>query len=124
MIKPITPQHFYINIIYNAASAVAIVLLLFSVFNKQRKPMMTLVWWVCVYTAFRQGIRCFDFEETYVEFKHKGEWHLLVLMEVVCTKTTIIVCVNCFEQTRFKVFVCGLLIVFTIVTFYAGSYGR
>ena len=124
IVFPMSSEHVGVSIIYQAGSLVSIALLLYAKFNNGRGPMLTLVWWVCVYTSFRQGIRNFDYEETISEFDDKNQWNLLVIINTIAMSTTAIVCTNCFEQTRFKLFVLGLLVLFMILTVYVGVFAR
>ena len=113
------------NIIFMSGTMIVFALLVYTnQKTKHKGRMMSIVWFLNAYIVFRQSLSVFDYEEISPHIPNISSWHLMVLAKIISSIKTIIILFCCFEKKTHRSIIGGMLLVFTFVSLYAGTYGR
>ena len=117
------------NIIFMSGTMIVFALLVFTNHKTKQKTkhkgvMMSIVWFVNAYLVFRNTLSVFDVEEMRPHYTTDNAWHCFVLGKVISNIKTIIVLFCCFEKKTYRSTLGWMLLVFYLVSLYAGTFGR
>lgn len=96
-------------------------LMYYARFNKTKRAKIDLIWICCVFTILRQMIRCFDYEESIHEMP-SYDWHILVILKIMISNTTMLIMANSFDKTKSKVIMYVGCAFFITISAFQGVY--
>lgn len=115
------------NIIFMCGTFIIFALLAFIKSKRGSKNHsfnMHLLWFMNAWLVFRQSLGVFDYEEAKPHIKQIENWHLLVTGKTINAIKTVIILFCCFEKKFYRTTLGAILLLFTFVAIYAGTYGR
>ena len=125
--NPKGQEQITMNIIFMCGTFIIFALLAFIKSkrgSKNHSLNMHLLWFMNAWLVFRQSLGVFDFEEAKPHIKQIENWHLLVTGKTINAIKTVIILFCCFEKKFYRTTLGAILLLFTFVAIYAGTFGR
>lgn len=125
--NPVGQEQKTLNMVFMCATFIIFALLAYIKSKRGSKDQsfnMHLLWFMNAWLVFRQSLGAFDFEEDKPHIEQIENWHLIVTGKTITASKTVIILFCCFEKKFYRTTMGNILLFFTFVAIYAGTFGR